>query len=966
MRRLPELMRFVARAGLLFCAFFLATSGDEVLAQPKTLTPQQQEQLRAASDMLKQAEQLRLEWKYQEALEPMLKALEIQKRVLGENHPDYAGSLHNLANLYKHQAECAKAEPLYRQALEITKRVLGDNHPDYAISLLNLASLYCSQRDYAKAEPLYRQASEIFKRVLGENHPYYATSLNALAVLYNLQGEYAKAEPLQRQALEIKKRVLGENHPDYAASLENLAILYKHQGEYAKAEPLYRQALEITKRMLGDNHPDYAGSLHNLAILYKEQGEYAKAELLYRQALEIKKRVLGENHPDYAISLNNLASLYKQHGEYAKAEPLAREHLRLEIAFVARTIAFLPEASAMAFPRKQRGCDRLLGVLRKMPAASGADAYGSVWRSRGLVSRSLAQRRRAIASTPKAKEVLRELQSTAQQLAQLTLSVPKPEQRAARQKRLAELNEKKERLEEELGRVSSEFDRSREVAEAKPEDLARLLPKGTAMVEFYRAMVWNPPPGGKGKWLEEAHYDAFLLRLGDGPASTKVAWVQLGPAKPIDDAATAWRAAITGRPQPDSPHPNPLPKGEGTQSLPRPRAGEGGGEGTLVPERFLREKLWDKIEPHLAGCSTLVIIPDSSLCFLPWPALPGRKPGTCLLEDYALATAPSGHQLYAALTEPQSAGGKLLLAGGVNYDAQPSALPDAAGLLAARGVPAREITRGPAMTTKSPWVALPGTEREIEDVEKLWPGKPAPTVLRGSAAGEESLRQLLPGSRYVHLATHGFFADEKFRSMFGHDVKGEQLFGGEEMITAKRAQVTARNPLILSGIVLAGANLPPKTDSLGIPTGEDGILTAEEIVNLDLRGTELVVLSACETGLGSVAGGEGVMGLTRAFHLAGARNVIASLWKVDDQATAALMKLLYHKLWKEQKPAMVALREAQLAIYHNPEQIGQLAGTRGPDFAKTVKLVEGGKTTPASKTAPPKLWAGFLLSGPGM
>jgi CHAT domain-containing protein len=127
----------------------------------------------------------------------------------------------------------------------------------------------------------------------------------------------------------------------------------------------------------------------------------------------------------------------------------------------------------------------------------------------------------------------------------------------------------------------------------------------------------------------------------------------------------------------------------------------------------------------------------------------------------------------------------------------------------------------------------------------------------------------------------------------------------------------------------------------------------------------LVVLSACETGLGRVAGGEGVMGLTRAFHLAGTRNVVASLWKVDDQATAALMKLFYHKLWQERKPPIVALREAQLTVYRNPEQIGQLAGARGLDFTKTVQAVKGDRTAPAAKTTPARHWAGFILSGPG-
>jgi CHAT domain-containing protein len=235
--------------------------------------------------------------------------------------------------------------------------------------------------------------------------------------------------------------------------------------------------------------------------------------------------------------------------------------------------------------------------------------------------------------------------------------------------------------------------------------------------------------------------------------------------------------------------------------------------------------------------------------------------------------------------------------------------------------------------------------------------------LQASFANEPMLRAHLPGSRYVHLATHGFFADEKFRSMFRLTDDQERLYGGQrDLVTAQRATVTARNPLILSGVVLAGANLPPHTNDLGLPTGDDGILTAEEVVSLNLRGTELVVLSACETGLGRTGGGEGVFGLQRAFHLAGARNVLASLWKVDDQATAAQMKLFYQKLWVEQKTPLQALREAQLHVYRNPDQIAELARARGLGAIK--RIAKKGKPSRNGK-APVRHWAAFVLSGPG-
>ena len=216
------------------------------------------------------------------------------------------------------------------------------------------------------------------------------------------------------------------------------------------------------------------------------------------------------------------------------------------------------------------------------------------------------------------------------------------------------------------------------------------------------------------------------------------------------------------------------------------------------------------------------------------------------------------------------------------------------------------------------------------------------------------------------MATHGFFAPETVRSALDRR-DDEQRPGG--LLLGKADEVRGFHPGLLSGIALAGANLGARAETNALSASDtdhdDGILTALEVEGLDLANVELVVLSACETGLGKTAGGEGVLGLQRAFQIAGARNVVASLWKVDDQTTAALMRLFYHTLWFEKKNPARALREAQLAILRNPDQVETLATTRGANFEKVVQLVDGGQRTPARKTASPRLWAAFVLSGSG-
>jgi tetratricopeptide (TPR) repeat protein len=260
--------------------------------------------------------------RYSEAELLYVQALEMRKRLLGEDHSDVANSLNNLALLYRTQGRYSEAEPLSLQALEMDKHLVGEEHPDVAIGLNNLASLYQSQGRISEAEPLYVQALEMRKRLLSDAHPDVAQSLNNLAVLYTSQGRYSEAEPLHMQALATRKRLLGEEHPDVATDLNNLAMLYTSQGRYSEAELFYVQALDMDKRLLGEDHPVVATRLNNLAYLYTLQGRYSEAELFYVQALEMSKHLMGEDHPNVATNLNNLAKLYTSQEQYSEAEPL--------------------------------------------------------------------------------------------------------------------------------------------------------------------------------------------------------------------------------------------------------------------------------------------------------------------------------------------------------------------------------------------------------------------------------------------------------------------------------------------------------------------------------------------------------------------------------------------------------------------------------------------------------------------
>jgi CHAT domain-containing protein len=282
----------------------------------------------------------------------------------------------------------------------------------------------------------------------------------------------------------------------------------------------------------------------------------------------------------------------------------------------------------------------------------------------------------------------------------------------------------------------------------------------------------------------------------------------------------------------------------------------------------------------------------------------------------------------------------VLVVGGVGYgDAPPK--PDPA-----------DPDDPTAKTAGGRWPDLPGTAREAEQVAGQAAARQFPvTPLTGAAASPAAVRAALPAARFAHLATHGFFADPQFRSVLQVD---PQLF---EMRGRERVGAGALSPLVLSGLVFAGANRP---DAPG-----RGLLTGEALVGLDLSGLDLAVLSACETGLGDVAGGEGVFGLQKAFHLAGCKAVVASLWKVDDDATAALMGLFYRGLWADKLPPAEALRRAQLTLYRHPELIGTLARKRGADFTEADLPAVAAIPLAAGPTAKTSQWAAFVLSGAG-
>jgi CHAT domain-containing protein/tetratricopeptide (TPR) repeat protein len=848
---------------------------------------------------------------------PLLEQVrDLRKRILGVDHPDYANSLHSLATLYHAMGDPRKALPLLEQACVLRKRILGMDHPDYAKSLNDLAMLYRAMGDHRKALLLLGQARDLRKRILGADHPDYGESLNNLALLYQDLGDYRQALALSEQARDLAKRRLGEDHRDYVANLNNLAILYKDLGDYRQALPLYQQVRDFIKRRLGTDHPHYAISLNNLARLYMDMGEYRQALPLSEQACDLFKRIQAEDHPGYTKCLNNLALVHIARNHYAQATPPVTEALTRQRAFLDRTFAALSGRQRLdALQQHQHFLHSYLSIVSETGIAAAA-SYPHVLAWKGAVAARHAAERLALdqSELQPLLDELRQRRAGRARLARFTAAGP--QQQADWQQRFDEMERGKEELETRLAGQSEAFRQYRALRQATARQVADALPPATALVDFLEYTHYGPPPEGKGKPKGEGRLLAFVMARGREPVC-----VQLGPSAPVAQAVLAWRRPIQSFP------PGPLNEGAA---------------------RELVRRVWQPLQPHLAGASVVLLAPDGALTALPFAALPGGRPGSFLLEEVALGYVTSGRQLLEQAVGSGRPADGLLALGGLPY----GAAPDAATLALLPGKAALE--------------ELPGTRLEVERIERTFrrarPGERV-TLLTGATVDAARLQRALPagrgqaGYRFLHLATHGFFEPPP-ENLVTRPLPDDPL--GAEYRTF------VRNPMLLSGLVLAGANRDPAK----------AVLTAEEVAGLDLRGAELVVLSACDTALGRVAAGEGVLGLQRGFHEAGARALAASLWSVSDAATSVLMEEFYANLWEKRMTRLEALRQAQLVVLRDPGRVearaeqlqrelaksDQVAVLRGGS-KKPVVLPEGGRVDEKSRRRHPAYWAAFVLSG---
>jgi CHAT domain-containing protein len=711
-------------------------------------------------------------------------------------------------------------------------KALGSEHPSVAESLNNLAVIYYNKSDYARAEQLHQRALNIREKALGSEHPSVASSLNNLANIYYDKGDYAKAEQFYQRALNISEKALGSEHPDVAIYLASLANLCAEKGDYANAEPLIQRALAIREKTLGPEHPEFVESLYQLAILYAAKGDFDRALTVQARANSAGER--------------NLASNLATGSERQKLAYLARFSKQTDFTLWLHSQALPhdPQALDLAFTtllrRKGRGLDEMAGAIANL-------------------------RRHA---TPENQALFDQLAEARSQLAALTLRGPDTDKPETYRARLKPIEDKVDELDSALSARSPGFSAQKQPVTLRAVQSA--LPADGALVEF---AVYTPQDPRNHKNKLPPRYIAYLLAAQGRPK-----WVDLGAAAPIDHAIASWRQALRD------------PRRTDVKRLAR-----------AVDEKVMRPAL---ALAQADAPSRLLIAPDGQLNLIPFAALVDRR-GRYLVESYSISYLTSGRDL---LRSPASTPGELVAV--VVADPDYNAAGDA--------VEARSQDVGLPPASFGAWrIKIPGFEARSRDVG-LPPGLPQSAgsnfnraqiyfpPLKGTAGEARALKAILPQATVLtreqateaalkqlhspgilHVATHGFFLRDQEL----------ELVGARDLIVAtvqsgRASDQPVENPLLRSGLALAGVN-----QRMGrADQGDDGVLTALEASGLDLFGTKLVVLSACDTGVGEVKNGEGVFGLRRALSLAGSETQVMSLWPVSDLGARDLMTEYYKGL----------------------------------------------------------------------
>ena len=900
--------------------------------------------------------------KYEVATELCQRSLEIREKALGTESEEVAECLGNLAYLRQDQGRIMDALALYQRSRRITETVSGSNTYEAAVSLSNEATVHETLGNFTRARQLIERSLTIIEEARGPQDPAVASVLCNLGTCCAKEGDSQKAFRSFKRSFEIFTNAFGYTNLEVAVVLCNMAHVAKNMNKWEEARDLLVRAMCIEAALLGEDHPSVSDSLESLAVVWAELGDLREAVGLQMRCLEIREKAFKDGHFTIARGRANLARLVMKMGRYEEALRIFKIALEMNRQYFEeddwQTIYIIDGIADCYFSmedysngvailsenlhRKRELLTRqFLGRSPQETLRFVEVQFKDLWRIPSAPRQQLTEKKLASLGAQQFalnKAVLEESQSGAtaldvsprvflhemrsqwealyRQLNSLPEAKLAPEVRQKARKRLqCQIDELERSLSEQVKWVKQSIqDRQLTLA-----DIASDLPHEAVLVDLVQFLRFDFT-AKTNQWKEQRYAAYLTFPLAKDSTNLVVTRVDLGDAAPINEAV---------------------------ETLSR-RLGAGQYRARDVEPALQRLSalVYAPLGRHLTNVSHLIVCPDGQLSRLPFEMLSVPSGGTnrWLVEEKTISYVSSGREVARiaartarAKSKPQLS--KSLVVGNPDFDLdlgkadaataaaiRPAASSGSNDFAALTEPPSRTPFRSRSFTGAT-FQPLAGSAREAQSVASLL-GTNC-TLLTGPDARETALRAVV-SPRVLHLATHGFYLkDQEFqRTNALRDLMEPPLL----TMPGRRFAGSGsdwENPLIRCGIALAGANHAAQVINA---VAEDGILTGLEASLLNLQGTELVILSACDSGAGEVKIGEGVMSLRRAFTIAGAESVLASHWKVNDEATSRLMTDFMRR-WRAGTPRAQAWREAQLEML------------RSKDFAN------------------PYFWAAFTLTG---
>ncbi len=844
---------------------------------------------------------------YEQAAPLLRDNLRTLEKTIGGDNIVLSGVLNSLGLLHYRLGNNSDAERLFRRCLSVQEKNVGVNSPAYAATVNNLALVLIETGRDGDASTLFKDASLAIYKSVGQNSPELATVSLNWGMLTRRLGDLKNAKQLIEEAIVIRDKAFGKDHPAIAEAAEEYARLQCDLGDFKRAMHLVSLALSIKTNFFGPDHPTMADTLSTAArVSTGMNDEYEAAELYGRSAL-IRAKAFGAEHPTVANELEATGLALCRAGEYGEAVRPFLTALRSQRDYLFQQVASRANVEdGLRLAGKNFYRTEMFHSLCALSLSNAATSVLAKAAEQLALCKALLEEVQATqasletdsrTSTRELREKLGAIQS---QLVRLPDNKLDPLQRDARRR---QLQTAKMQVEEALAEWNSLVAQTIRERSLTLTDIARGLPPHSVLVDFIQYQRYDFT-AKTNRWKEQRYAAYLTFPLAQDSTNILVERVDLGEAAPINEAVEI----ICKR----------MSSGMGYTR-----------EDVSAALQCLGDLVYAPLAQHLTNVSHLIVCPDGQLSRVPFEML--RVGGRFLLEEKTISYVTSGREIARLAGSPKFnvQNPKSLVMGGPDFDLDLSKAGSGSFQLAGSvGIPARSSAdtkqdalplagRMPALRSLSrdyrgiKFPPLPGAEAEARSVAKLLGGD---CVLRVGPEAREAELKAVVSPRVLHLATHGFFlSDQDFKRT--NALRVVRIGYSGTRWNASLPKDDWENPLVRCGIALAGANHAGQITNAVV---EDGVLTGLEASLLNLQGTELVILSACDSGTGEVQIGEGVMSLRRAFRIAGAQTVLASHWPVNDRATSQLMTEFIRR-WRSGEPRAKTWREAQLSLLHSKE-----------------------------------------------